>query len=108
LNTGIDFGDGAPRPCSHELPRGADVVVEFIGDDATSQFSGDVRRITIGPANSSAEVSFVTPGLAVGLAAQVMRFDGIMLWLCDDPATAPPDPAADPLLQLRQLMEVRQ
>jgi hypothetical protein len=59
------------------------------------------QRIVIGTADETADLCFVTPGLAMGLAAQVVRFDGIPLWLCDDPVAAPPDPAAELLRRWR-------
>ena len=60
-----------------------------------------VKRVCIGRQfDQEADVRFRTPGLALGLAAQVMRFDGIILWLCEDPATAPADPTVELLLSL--------
>jgi hypothetical protein len=63
--------------------------------------SGAAKRIVIGGADDTADLCFVTPGLAMGLGAQVVRFDGIPMWLCDDPAAAPPDPAAELLRRWR-------
>lgn len=80
---GVDFADGAPRACSHGP---ADLTI-------------DARDgLTIGP------VHFGTPGLVLGLAARVMRCDGVVLWLCDDPRKAPADPMVKLLGRLRQLL----
>jgi hypothetical protein len=91
---GVDFGDGGPRPCGGAatlLPRGAvDVIIDtgLIAFDS-GMMSGVKHRVRIGDAlDASAEVCFVTPGLAAGLRARVMRFDGAILWLCDDPSPA--------------------
>ena len=95
----VDFAGDEPRPC----PAGqADVLLDF------SQTKAGVceRRIVVGPArDKSAALNFITPGPAMGLAARVMRCDGVMLWLCDDPSTAPPDPAVALLDQLRNQLE---
>lgn len=91
----ISFADGAPRI---EPVRDADVLV-----DAGYAQPTNARRIHLGrEPDPKAEVSFVIPGLAIGLAAQITRFDGVILWLCDHPATAPPDPAVQLLSQIRQ------
>ena len=74
----------------------ADVLVEAGLADVGLARPAGAQRICIGrDRDESADVSFVTPGLALGLAARVMRCDGVVLWLCDDPATAPPDPCVD-------------
>jgi hypothetical protein len=41
------------------------------------------------------DIQFTTPGLAMGLHAHVMRFDGIVLRLCDDPEVGIPDPVVE-------------
>jgi len=63
---GVDFADGVPRPCA---------PVEALRE-----------RHTID--------EFRFEGITVPSAARVMRFDGVVLWLCDDPKSAPPDPVA--------------
>jgi hypothetical protein len=92
---GIDFGDGSPRACSANASL--DLVI--------SAGAAGETRITIGPPDRRDLVSFSTPGLCAGLAARVMRCDGIVLWLCADPATAPPDPAVEVLRVLRQRIQ---
>lgn len=84
---GIDFATGEATPCpsSDEPPRGTVVCAIEIPPE------GGIR---IG------DVMLPTPGLVIGLAARVMRFDGAMLWLCEDPAAAPADPAASALAAL--------
>ena len=96
---GIDFADQQVPTCN-----AVDVAVT-VGKVVT-----DVpQRISIGAElDSRAQVSFVTPGLASGLAARVMRFDGAILWLCADPSTAPPDPTVQLLTDLRQAIGTRQ
>ncbi len=89
---GVDFADRAPRPCADAatlLSRGGlDVVVDTgLLPVETSLLSSVKHRIRIGDAvDATADVCFVTPGLRVGLRARVMRFDGVILWLCDDPS----------------------
>jgi hypothetical protein len=63
--------------------------------------SGAPKRIVIGAADDTADLCFAAPGLAMGLSAQVVRFDGIPMWLCDDPKAAPPDPAVELLRRWR-------
>ena len=106
--------------------RGADEVVTWMTGRSLADLSSRSSQstdvaVTIGPAamdapqrisiagelDSGAPVSFVTPGLASGLAARVMRFDGAMLWLCSDPGNAPPDPAVQLLADLRQAIGTR-
>ncbi len=116
---GIDFSDGAPRPSpplQKLLDRQAiDLIIDcsppgshtsFPTTDHLSNTSKKPARITLGPTpDPAAEVSFITPGLALGLSARVMRFDGIVLWLCDDPASAPPDPVVGLLHDLLQRVQ---
>lgn len=103
---GVDFADGAPRPCAGQaslLRRGAvDLLIDTGATPVAADLAAHVsHRIRIGAEpDKSAAVSFVTPGLAPGLAARVMRFDGVILWLCDDPATAPADPVVELLRSL--------
>ncbi len=98
---GVDFAGDEPRPCP---AAPADVLIDFSQADA----GVGGRRIVVGPArDKSAAVNFITPGPAMGLAARVMRCDGVMLWLCDDPSTAPPDPAVALLDELRNQLEDR-
>ena len=74
----------------------ADLLIEAGLAEVDLDRRDGARRICIGSrGDDAAELSFVTPGPAPGLAARVMRCDGIVLWLCDDPATAPPDPCVD-------------
>ena len=75
---------------------GADLLLELGLCSVDLDRRDGARRICVGTSrDGAAELSFVTPGLAPGLAARVIRCDGIVLWLCDDPATAPPDPCVD-------------
>ena len=103
---GVDFADGAPRrggSFDSRARRGAfDVVIDF--EQGMAAAAEGTARIAIGSddAGGQAAVRFSTPGLALGVAARVMRFDGIVLWLSDDPATAPPDPTVALLKQLRE------
>jgi hypothetical protein len=88
---GVDFAEG-PRACS--AGASLDLVI--------TAGAVDVDRITIGPPEHRDAIAFTTPGLCTGLAARVMRCDGIVLWLCDDPATASADPAVELLRLLRE------
>ncbi len=90
---GVDFSD----PQLHTY-KAIDVAV------SVEKAQADVpQRISIGAeVDSQAQVGFVTPGLAAGLAARVMRFDGAMFWLCTDTVTAAPDPTVKLLADLRQ------
>lgn len=116
---GIDFSDSAPRPSpplQTLLDRQAiDLLIDCApgskrNTDRLSNTSKTPALITLSPcapsrADPAAEVSFITPGLTLGLAARVMRYDGIILWLCDDPASAPPDPTAQLLQDLLQRVQ---
>jgi hypothetical protein len=116
---GIDFSDSAPRPSpplQTLLDRHAiDLLIDCapgskLNTDRLSNTSRTPARITLGPSDPSrtdpaAEVSFITPGLTLGLAARVMRYDGIVLWLCDDPASAPADPVVGLLKDLLQRVQ---
>ena len=97
-NPCVDFSTGSPRAISHAIKRDSYDLLIHAGPaedgDADDQPVNRIRFDT--QFDNEAQVSFCTPGLAIGLAAQVMRFDGIILWLCEDPATA----AADPTVQL--------
>ena len=105
---GVDWADGAPRPCAgaaNLLPRSAcDVVIDAGWSPMPTAWRRSVRHyIRISAAiDADADVCFVTPGLALGVAARVMRFDGAILWLCDDPTpgAALHDPAVDLLRRL--------
>ncbi|MEX2216819.1 MAG: hypothetical protein WD768_22080 [Phycisphaeraceae bacterium] len=103
---GVDFTDGSPRPCAGAvslLARGAiDLVIDTGLRALPDALSNKVtHRIRIGPEpDAKAAVSFVTPGLSLGLAAQVMRFDGVMLWLGDDATGAQSDPAVELLRRI--------
>ncbi|MCX5660089.1 MAG: hypothetical protein NTW19_10250 [Planctomycetota bacterium] len=100
---GVDFADGSPRPCSDAqtlLARGAiDLLIDT--SPAGAPLTGRVaRRIALGDAaNASAVTADETlhlplPALGASSASRVMRFDGVILWTCADPASAAPDPAA--------------
>jgi len=111
---GVDFADGAPRPSAAAatlIQRGGiDLAVDTGWRPLPVELASQcAHRIRIGiEADASADVSFVTPGLAAGLRARVMRFDGVILWLCDDPAPAAgavDDPAVS--LLRRWIDEVR-
>lgn len=103
---GVDFADGGPRPCPDAqtlLARGAiDLVIDTAPTSAplTARVA---RRVVVGrPLEKAASASLVadetihvpTPALGEFFAARVMRFDGVILWTVNDPAAAPPDPAA--------------
>jgi hypothetical protein len=98
---GIDFGDGAPRPCGGAvrlIESGAvDVMIDTGLRPVDAAMRAKVKHVVrIGDSlDESAEVCFVTPGLRAGLKARVMRFDGVVLWLCDEPASAPVDPVVE-------------
>ena len=102
---GVDFADGAPRPCADAvtlLSRGAVDVVMDAGLQLLELplISSVKHRIRIGDAlDAKADVCFVSPGLSVGLRARVMRFDGVTLWLCDDP-TPGAGAVEDPVVRL--------
>ena len=100
--TGVDFGDGAPRPCPAGAAAGSvDVVLDASGGTWPAPC-----RIAVGRrVDDRADVAFVGPGLGIGLAARVMRFDGVVLWLCDDPDTAPADPTVALFAALRRTCE---
>lgn len=103
---GIDFADGAPR----RSPGGLDAAIrssvrsiDLLIDMRVPTGCEAIQRIVIGPTSDpAADVSFVVPGLVTGLAARVMRCDGIVLWLCDDPGRAPADPTVNLLRQIRE------
>ena len=85
---------------------GADLIVEAGLAHVQMDRPAGVPRVCIGAKpDESADLSFMTPGLSPGLAARVMRCDGIVLWLCDDPATAPPDPCVDLLCRIAEQVE---
>lgn len=102
---GVDFADGAPRPCSDAatlLSRGAVDVAIDTGLHATESglISRVKHRIRIGDSlDAKADVCFVSPGLRVGLRARVMRFDGVIFWLCEDPSPGA-GAVEDPVVQL--------
>ena len=84
-----------PADGEHTI-AGADLLVEAGLADVELARPAGAQRICIGrDRDESANVSFVAPGLALGLSARVMRCDGVVLWLCDDPTTSPPDPCVD-------------
>lgn len=103
---GIAFLDGAPRACPDlgklTVAQALDLLIEAGPAPAPLPSAADqLPRIRIGDVmDPAAEVCFLTPGLALGLAARVMRCDGIVLWLSDDPARAPADPAVNILQSL--------
>ncbi len=103
--SGASFADGSPRFCGnvHELMRrGAiDVALDTGLHPLTTEQCGNLKhRIRIGDAvDPAADVCFVTPGLSPGLRARVMRFDGAVLWLCDDPSPGS-DAIDDPVVGL--------
>ncbi|MBI1337879.1 MAG: hypothetical protein GC164_13085 [Phycisphaera sp.] len=112
--TGIDFSGGAPRACSDAQTlldlHAIDLLIE-VGkptEQGHRSWAGPLpgARVTIGhtPAHDGkddldAALSITLPGL-FPVAARMMRCDGVVLWLCDDPATAPPDPLAELLRYL--------
>jgi hypothetical protein len=94
---GVDFSDGSPRPCP-----ALDTLLSLRAIDLliTADRSTFSPRITLGEPDAGAAVSFITPGLVIGMACQVARFDGVILRLCDDPDGALRDPAVELLHQL--------
>ena len=99
----IAWQTGGLPPSGAQDIAGADLLVELgLADVQMTRPSGS-KRICIGAQpDESADLSFTTPGLSPGLAARVMRCDGIVLWLCDAPATAPPDPCVDLLCRIAE------
>lgn len=96
IGGGVDFSDGSPRwcpPAEELLKRGA--IDLALATSPGVPVPGNIQQITI-------------DGTATrGTAARVMRCDGVVLWLCDDPATAPPDPAAAFFAALAEKIEAR-
>lgn len=97
---GIDFSDGAPRQCPHLdtlLELGA---IDLILDAAASPLPSAANPITtvrIGGLRDAGIVPSLTIPLrllAPGRSCQVMRFDGQVLRMSDDPAKSPADPIA--------------
>lgn len=92
----VQFADGDATRCLRGM-AGVDLAIEI----GASQPTNAPQRIVIADApDASAAVNFTIPGLAIGLAAHVCRFDGQMLRLCDNLQTAPPDPAVALLQRL--------
>ena len=105
---GVSFADGSPRPSHPAQALLATGELDLVIDTGLPYLHApDARRITIGQFEPEADLSLVTCGLAAGLAARVMRFDGVVLWLCDERAQAPADPAARLLAQLTGAVKER-
>jgi hypothetical protein len=104
IGGGIDFADGSPRACGSADELLNRRVVDLLIDTTPAGIAdAGVPRITIGPrAVKDAAVSWAVPGPARGMAARVIRCDSVVLWLCDDPAAAPSDPAVSILAQLAE------
>jgi hypothetical protein len=102
LGHGIDFSDGAPRPMGSGFNiASCDLLINTAVEHDQLYANQNLKRITIGPnIDPHAQVSFQTPGLVTGLAARIMRFDGIILWLCQDPSSSPVDPTVQLLQEL--------
>ena len=79
---GIDFADGAPRPCAADAITACDLILDATLDGLPASELPGAGVIRIG--------SRMRPPLA----ARVMRFDGITLWLADAPEKATADPLA--------------
>lgn len=98
---GIDFATGIAAPCAgyatHIEQNACDVLIDTGLNPSTdrstiriSQDVDDANRCDV----------WLRGGLARGIAARVMRFDGSMLWLCDDPKSSPADPTVKLLQRL--------
>lgn len=102
---GVNFADGAPRPCQGAVALlqrgGVDVALDTGLHPLPADLSSNVKhRIRIGDElDGAADICLVTPGLSLGLRARVMRFDGVVLWLCDDPSPQS-DAIDDPSVRL--------
>ncbi|MCE9589358.1 MAG: hypothetical protein K8S99_02410 [Planctomycetes bacterium] len=84
---GVDFADGTPRPCPDVATLLSLNAIDLLIDTTPSPIEGllpPARHVRLNPSAL----------MAVPSAARVMRFDGVMLRLADDPDSAPPDPAA--------------
>ena len=100
---GIDFADGGPRPGPDAptlIERNlADVILDGAGRISSADNTTIIR---LGPERGKADLWLPSAGLAPGVAGRVSRFDGVVLWLTDDPTTAPPP---DDLTHLTRLLE---
>ena len=105
---GVDLACHPPVGCADAqtllAANAIDVVLDLrLTPAAPLPFSSHVQRIVFATAHdASAAVSFVVPPLSLGMAARVMRFDGVILNLCDDTAVGVPDAAAQLLATLVQ------
>ena len=99
--TPAGFARTGPWPSAPEA-RASDVVLDAA--PAPLPLPNDkTARIRLGAARAAdAAVTLPAPGLAPGLGARIMRFDGPVLWLCEDPDRAPADPAAATLFALAE------
>lgn len=103
--SGVDFASGETLPCAgwdtHLARNGCDVVIDSslnqLVEQAAIRISADVDHA------KQCEIWF-RGGIQLGVAARVMRFDGTMLWLCDDPSIALPDPTINLFKQLGELL----
>lgn len=96
---GIDFTNAStPRPCPDVMTLLSLGAIDLLIDTAPDPIEASpppARHTRINPSAL----------MAVPSAARVMRFDGTMLRLADDPDTAPPDPAAALFASVRSQLE---
>lgn len=98
---GIDFATGQAVPCAqlatHIERNACDMIIDTgiapFAENATIRMSHDADDA------KQCDVWF-RGGLCRGIAARVMRFDGSMLWLCDDPQSSLPDPTVELLKRI--------
>lgn len=103
---GVDFSDGCPRQCPHLDTLAALGAIDLVIDMSPAPLPSSLRRVTVirvgePPANGNpGDMTIPLRSLAPGSASQVMRFDGQVLRLQDEPTTAAPDPVAAFFTQL--------
>ncbi len=93
---GIDLAQG-PRRCP---------TFEELNDAGALDLIVAVHDLEL-PSTSARVLELHAPPPTPGTAARVMRCDGVVLWLCDDPAAAPPDPTARALGRLLEEVQAR-
>lgn len=95
---GVDFSSGVPRPCPDVMTLLSLNAIDLLIDTAPEPINAPPslpRHTRLNP----------WALMAVPSSARVMRFDGVMLRLADDPDAAPPDPAAMLFAAIRQQLE---
>lgn len=98
---GLDFATGEALSCpgfeAHMERNGCDVTMDAGFNPnpcrATIRISADI-------ADAERSEIWFRGGVTRGIAARVLRFDGSMLWLCDEPSTAPVDPTVELLKRI--------